>query len=190
MQDSPSGEGDSLTSTDDTFTLLLVPARHCGDGKPVPCFQKAYIMNKSTARRLDSLLALSAPVTLSENCVPSGSVLREYNGQPSAVAKSLHVAIAAIIARNTPACVAVEIQDAARERRQCDTTDPEFSPHDWAKRTEIPWSFTRKIWEYSRAEIQSVIDCDNRRRAAEYETYRIACEQGVAVPPAAEVDAE
>lgn len=143
-------------------------------------------MNRKTAERLNLLLRASEPVVLNELNVPTGDVLL-CNGDASNLADKLWAALKPILESSVPIVTAAEIRDAAANRRHADVLHVEFGPYNWRQRREsgIPWAFTAKLWAHCRPQIQAAIDADNAARMAEYEAYRVACEQGVAVPPAA-----
>lgn len=139
-------------------------------------------MNVQTAEHLNYLRDRARPVELSSNCVPTGDVLFTH-GQVSAIAQSLSATIDNILAANESAIVAAEIRDAAHERREASVLHVAFSPYWWHSHDEIPWDFTRRLWIACRPQIEAAIAADNAVREAEYEAYRLACEQGVAIPP-------
>ncbi len=142
-------------------------------------------MNKKTAEHLNRLQDLSAPVKFTDRNVPKGSVLWD-GSSVSDVANRLEKRIAAIIEAQIPAETAAEIREAAAERRTADVLHVVFHVYDWRRCDAIPWYFTKRLWAACRSQIAEVIKADNEARLAEYEAYRKACEQGVAVPPATE----
>lgn len=79
-----------------------------------------------------------------------------------------------------------EIRAAARESRECEEHSPACGPEErnsiaqWKKiRDDKHNSLTQKIIEASQPALEAIY----ARWVAEYETYRLACEQGVAVAP-------
>jgi hypothetical protein len=78
-----------------------------------------------------------------------------------------------------------EIISAAKEKRlasDCYITWA-TSHHAGSMIKGIPWQDTARRWEIAKPQIQALIDSYNTKTLSAYETYRIACEQGVAVPP-------
>jgi len=96
-------------------------------------------------------------------------------------AKSLSDRLQPIIQAATEATDLIEIADAARERREADLIDPTYSSHNWAN--PCAHEHTARIWRACRQQIDAAIEADNAERAAAYERYRAACEQGIALLP-------
>lgn len=79
-----------------------------------------------------------------------------------------------------------EIRAAARESRECEEHSPACGPEErnsiaqWKRiRDDKHNSLTQKIIEAAQPALEAIY----ARWVAEYETYRLACEQGVAVAP-------
>jgi hypothetical protein len=77
-----------------------------------------------------------------------------------------------------------EIIAAAKQKRQAwadELCDPNCGYQNISRFSD---SVARRAYLIALPAIQAVIEADNARRVAKYEAYRVACEQGVAVPPA------
>ena len=74
-----------------------------------------------------------------------------------------------------------EIATAAQERREADVIAPDYSSQWWAD--VIPWEATERFWQFCHAEIVACIAAYNAETLADFERYRAACEQGLAIPP-------
>jgi len=136
------------------------------------------------ANRLDQLLAGSAPIGLTDTCVPSGEVLKgRYSGSAGLVAEELSKRRAPVIAASEVMVMQQLIAEGAEAREQVNITAPEFRPHEWVRATEIPWGPTERLWRHCRPAIEQIIAIYNTERVVAYEAYRQACMQGVAIPP-------
>ena len=85
----------------------------------------------------------------------------------------------AAIAAAAPEAIAREISAAARERRTADVNFPVYPGY-----FELGKGAHRIAYELAMPEMQAIADRYNAATEAEYEAYRLACEQRVAVPPA------
>lgn len=133
-------------------------------------------MNSKTLNHLNKLFSLARPVVLSKNFTISGSA----NDQGEALWPRLQECAKKYNAE----MIRQEIIRAAKEKVIGDTCNPTYSYHDARSLSSIPWNGTLRQWILARKEIDAIIEADNQRRVDEYEVYRLACEQGVAVPPA------
>lgn len=132
-------------------------------------------MNEKTLKHLNKLEKLSHPILLSP----------EFSVDPSDQARKLWPALTDVARNYEPEMVRQEIIRAAQTRQQADSCNPSW-PYCYAtdaRYSAIPWAATKRQWELARAELDAVIAADNAQRLAAYEAYRVACEQGVAVPP-------
>lgn len=136
-------------------------------------------MNCKTAKHLNYLLKRAEPVTVNEEALLSGG-MKEIRRQLCNKASELAM-------RDYEEQVTFrEIVDAAIERRPADVNAPTANgtrcdAHD---RNVIPWPHTRRIHLAAIDAIRCMVATDNAKREAEYEAYRLACEQGTARPPA------
>jgi hypothetical protein len=78
-----------------------------------------------------------------------------------------------------------EIINAATKKRIASNCYTTWAERDRAgsKASGIYWTDTLKRWKIAIPQIQALINTHNAKTLSEYETYRIACEQGIAVPP-------
>ena len=142
-------------------------------------------MNIKTAHKLNRLLELSRPLALVEDYI-IGSVddLGFYNSPTLEVAgEELAKKCRAVCASYTAQAVREELIDAAKERRTC------YVGRDYSNYGHTLYTYTQDKTNINVREVhialpqlQAIIAADNARRLAEYETYRIAVEQGVAIP--------
>lgn len=80
--------------------------------------------------------------------------------------------------------VRLEIIAAAKEKRIGDVVAPEWTRYlTECPFSYIPWGPTARRWEIARPAIDVLIAAHNRQTSEAYETYRVACEQGIANPP-------
>jgi hypothetical protein len=133
-------------------------------------------MNAATARHLSMLLARSKPIIRDGDKWHHSSLSWDY----------IRDIIKPIETANDAAAQAEEIRAAARERRDCSHFAcgiGHSSPN------MVEWhqygGYSRILLGLCSDQIDAAIAADNARRLAEYEAYRAACEQGVAVPPEA-----
>jgi hypothetical protein len=144
-------------------------------------------MNEKTAARLNYLLNMTALVSFDAATCKIIVDLNCWNYDAKSIPSTLEPRINQIIVAHYPAAMAQEISAAAAERRIAHCFNPmESSTH---KDSAISWwlpnrnNAGRIAVDMANPEINALIEADNARRKAEYERYRIACEQGVAVPP-------
>jgi len=76
-----------------------------------------------------------------------------------------------------------EIAAAARERRPADLDAPRYDAIEANKWGHIPWAHTHRLHVAVHDQVVAMIARSNQDAQDEYERYRLACEQGVAVPP-------
>ena len=76
-----------------------------------------------------------------------------------------------------------------KEHREASVCYPDWGCKHYAGREQqwksIQWDDTARRWKIATTVIDALIAQHNAATAAAYESYRIACEQGVAVPPEA-----
>ena len=136
-------------------------------------------MTNKTLNHLNKLLQRSYPIKLNKfHMIESGD---------QSVLEELWPALLIIAKKYTSEMVRQEIINAAKEHREGDVCDPEWSYNsaksNYFKNSGIPWSATKRMWDLARVEIDAAIAANNKQRLNEYEAYRKACEQGVAVEP-------
>jgi hypothetical protein len=134
-------------------------------------------MNEKTAQHLNHLRQQAAPLRLTDNLIPHGGT-KETRCQ-------LQVKLQPILEAAMPEALRQEIIAAAKERREANTSCPEFSCYSWEhyRDKQIPWELTRRLWFLCADHIRAAVDLLNESNQARYEGYRLACEQGVAIPP-------
>jgi hypothetical protein len=81
-----------------------------------------------------------------------------------------------------PEAIAREISDAARERRATSVAIHRDTSHP-SGYIEVRSKAHAIAYELAIPAMQAIADRYNASTLAEYEAYRLACEQGVAVPP-------
>lgn len=144
-------------------------------------------MNDRTLAHLNFLRLMTSPVSYSAGAQNGPCVfltqldknqLFETDAQ-KALLRELTRQAHAVVLRHYPVALAEEIRAAASECRKA-MASPCDSLHWWPKNGNLAGI---RALELARAEIELLIQHDNARRAAEYEAYRVACAQGVAVPP-------
>lgn len=133
-------------------------------------------MNTKTAEKLNELRNAAVPVTHNAR----GHIL-------GPVPPSLWESIGQAEQAANPEMVRREIIAAAKEKREANVNAPDWGNSYWAGQisasNSIPWAATKARWEIARPVIDALIATHNVASTNAYETYRIACEQGVAVPP-------
>jgi len=140
-------------------------------------------MNYKTANKLNQLLANSTPLCLAVD----GFRIEQQNTSAFATSSLQKVAFElaqkgrAIMESHTAQAQAEEIKHAAKAHSIADAAR---APRDReCLYSDSLNSVSGREAVISRPQIEALIAADNAKRLAEYETYRIACEQGVAVPP-------
>lgn len=132
-------------------------------------------MNSKVAEHLTRLLKRSAPIV--------GDGERKWS-HPSLPWTEIRDLILPVEQRHKDAAQAEEIRAAARERREASGYARGIG-HE--SPNAVAWhpggGYGLILLTMCRPEIDAVIAADNARRLAEYEAYRAACEQGVAVEP-------
>lgn len=130
-------------------------------------------MNSETAAHLNRLRKRREPVSLNTGGVPCGPpfLLGEIKSQ-----------VEQILNAAKPAVLAAMIREAAQKGEEAPTGFVDSGPHWWNKDGH-PWETTARLYKECAAELTALFDRDNAARLAEYEAYRAACAQGVAVPP-------
>lgn len=129
-------------------------------------------MNEKVLIHLNELFLLARPIVLGADFCVNNLTQSE----------SLWPVLIACAKKYYPEMIRQEIISAAKKRELGKIVNPEFSFHD-ARNGGIPWETTAKIWKLARKEIEAIVEADNKRRTDEYENYRLACEQGVAIAP-------
>jgi hypothetical protein len=135
-------------------------------------------MNAKTAAHLDHLLRASQ-AKARVSALPDGSRYQYVKMHPDIAA-----ACFAAIDRQRERATALEIQAAAKERRQ---TDMGWDP--WSAKTGNYIGMDtvqERAYGLALPEMQAIAEAHNAAALERYEAYRLACEQGVAVPPAEE----
>ena len=133
-------------------------------------------MTDATAHHLNRLRLLSRPIESSTNGGwPDFTCPDDIRDNVAGIAN-------AILVRHRPAAQAAEIRAAAKEGRIAETTAAAFVRDVYGVRIRDT-GLVRALWGIAKDEVLAAFAADNARRLAEYEAYRIACEQGVAVPP-------
>ena len=138
-------------------------------------------MNYKTAQYLNELFRRAKPVTILEGteCIRGGYLVNQ----------SLLDELERLEQSGNDEMVRQEIVKAAIEHREACINAPDWVSGDkcdcytWMGRPAIPWEATARRWAVVKPRIQAALDAHNAKTMAEYESYRIACEQGVAVPP-------
>lgn len=135
-------------------------------------------MTSATARHLSRLLSRATPITLT---TPEDDVAHIVCGPLDwQYGRDL---IDPVLRRHTAAAQAEEIRAAARERREAYAYASTVTHASTTQCRVYRHGYAAILWEIALPEIEAVIEADNARRLAEYEAYRAACEQGVAIPP-------
>ena len=127
-------------------------------------------MNEKTATKLNDLLTASKPVTFLHDryywVVKNGKLNdSEYNAITTALTRAL------------PMVLTARIQDGAKNRDYVHIPNINFSP------SICSWSTSEDVVTMALPEIEAIVNQHNKNTLNQYETYRTACEQGVAVPP-------
>lgn len=139
-------------------------------------------MNKKTAKHLNLLRDLATPITRHDP--------KDCDGPDDALAyfrwlncEDLSRVVSRVYETHDAAALAAEIRAAAKDRREALVHRPSNCHHKSGEICIRSYGYGGTIWAMSEAEIVAAFEADNARRLAEYEAYRLACEQGVAVPP-------
>lgn len=138
-------------------------------------------MNKRTAEHLNALRRSSKPLLISENgelCEDrNGKMLIDYSHpRREGIFRALDAAMLSIV----PLAVSMEIMAAAAENREAKTSTPDtwIKACSWSGMTLGP-----EIIEMALPSARLAIEASNAEALRLYEAYRLACSQGVAVPP-------
>jgi hypothetical protein len=148
-------------------------------------------MKSKCAEHLTMLLVRSAPITMA--LPPEPDVATEVNrdgyrnptwSHPSLEWQEIRDIIHPIAESMLAAAQDEEIRRAARERRPASG----YVCHvGYASSHSVAWhpygGYAMILWDMCASQIATAIGADDARRLAEYEAYRQACEQGVALPP-------
>lgn len=139
-------------------------------------------MNDKTAKHLNDLRELATPITRHEP--------KDRDGPDDALAyfrwlnyERLSRVVNRVYETHDAAALAAEIREAAKGRRPAATHRPSHHYHKDGEICIRSYGYGGIVWAMGEAEIAAAFAADNARRLAEYEAYRLACEQGVAVPP-------
>jgi hypothetical protein len=131
-------------------------------------------MNNKTAMHLTKLRGLAAPIVRNENIWRHERLGYQY----------IVKLIEPVQKRYEEQAQAEEIRQAARERRDAGHY---YIGVSHVGPGAVRWSdddgLGAILLKLAIDEIDAVVSADNARRLAEYEAYRAACEQGVAIPP-------
>jgi|GEM_PF-3135374 len=142
-------------------------------------------MNIKTAQKLNRLLELSRPLALWEAYIigrADGEIFSNAHKLEEA-GKELAKKCRAVCASYTAQARREELIAAAKERRTCYVGRDDFqSGLELHRKTQDKTNINVREVRIALPQLQAIIAADNARRLAEYEAYRIAVEQGVAVP--------
>jgi hypothetical protein len=140
-------------------------------------FRGRKAMNEKTAQHLNELRRQATPLQLTGNLVPHGGT--------EDTRRQLQERLHPIFEAAKPEALRQEIIEAAKEMREAETNCPEFTCYSWEhyRNKQIPWELTRRLWFLCGDQILAAVKALNEETESQYETYRLACEQGVAVPP-------
>jgi len=142
-------------------------------------------MNTKTAQKLNGLLELSQPLALVADYVIGNEAGSTYFVATSIeeAGKDLAKKCRAVCASYTAQARREELIAAAKERRTCYVGRDDFqSGLELHRKTQDKTNINVREVRIALPQLQAIIAADNARRLAEYEAYRIAVEQGVAVP--------
>lgn len=147
-------------------------------------------MTTDTARHLNALRDTARPIVrvTGDDIPPAASAYAEsgaaiYHCGGLEWAQVAHL-LNPILHRHDAAAQAAEIREAAAERREARTRYCGCGHACGSDYAHGPWGgCAAHVWALAEGEVEAAIAADNARRLAEYEAYRLACEQGVAVPP-------
>ncbi len=133
------------------------------------------------ANHLNILLCRATAYHWTDGYLDGGPVgtLKRHDAESD---KLLWARLEPILAVATIATDLAEIAVAATERRHANLNRPDVNPHAW--RMSIPWAGSQQLWDACRPQLEACVNQFNVETAATYELFRLACSQGVAVPPA------
>ncbi len=131
-------------------------------------------MDERTAKHLTQLRHLAEPITAAE----APEWFHPWLGWE--YIKNL---LLPIEQRHAAAAQAEEIRAAARERRDANSYYCGIGRKSSNTASWHGGGYGMILLAICRGEIDAAIAADDARRAREYEAYRMACEQGVALPP-------
>lgn len=134
-------------------------------------------MNRQTAEHLNHLLELSQPMKIEDGLIQHPAATKEFGERLGAIWNS-HIPIAQAMA----------IRSAARDKAKSEYICHDVRQHCGGNGKVIDvcrstYGFSETVKKLAMPEIKAAIEADDARRLAEYEAYRMACEQGVALPP-------
>lgn len=142
------------------------------------------MMNTEVAKKLNGLLEASKKGVIGKG--PGGADFgpRAINLMSLTTEDATNLAerIAGILESHLAAVQHDEILAAAREKRVAKILDGEMRSYAVDSNPRQYWT-VRELFDVAVRDVQAAIDADNKRREEAYERYRVACEQGVAVPP-------
>lgn len=130
------------------------------------------------ADHLNDLLKKAQPVKLNTDSQ------RIYDGDATRCAE-LRDAASALAQDNRRAVDLAEIANAAAEHRPADLYAPCYDAVEACNWGYIRWPHTKRLHLAVQDQVVAMIARSNQAAQDEYEQYRLACEQGVAVPPTA-----
>lgn len=139
-------------------------------------------MNAATANHLSALRTAAEPIV---DLGPDERHACRYRAGGDRIWGYVVSLMEPIFARHDAAAQAAHIRAAAAANDSASSwrhTNHHIDP-DTAG-LDVSSGFGKELWELARGEVEAAIAADNAVRAATYEAYRLACEQGVAVPPA------
>lgn len=136
-------------------------------------------MDSSVANRLNKLLGLSQPITISKSSTNYTVVSFEHSGISP---KHLADIVLPILRKYDVLAQEEEIKRAAKGRRDAETFWTEWMGDlSFVSRLQSH-GYACVLWELAESEVRAAIDADNTRRLKAYEEYRTFCEQGTAKP--------
>lgn len=135
-------------------------------------------MNAKTAEHLNKLLRSACPLQISD----TGSLHEMRDGRPLVsdshprrlgILRALNDALLTIV----PLAISAEIMDAAENKREANINAPLL----WES---VPsYYIGPRLLKMALPSARLAVEASNAEAARLYETYRLACSQGVAVPP-------
>jgi hypothetical protein len=132
-------------------------------------------MNINTLDHLNELRSMAKPVTYS----PMDQTI------DGPIPRVLWNELLAIEQSKTDEAIRQIIITAARTKQHGNSDMIDWATPDYAGYMThgIPWSSTALRWTLALPQILAAIEAHNQKTLAAYEVYRVACEQGIAVPP-------
>lgn len=136
---------------------------------------------EAIAEHLESLRLRAMPYSISDHGVIAGGTAELTNNRLGIVDHALAGHIEPILSMSQPAVDEAELVAAATECRKANMGAITCGPHWW--RQPIPWETTKRLYVYALPQLRAAIAAWNAARKDEYERYRMAVMQGVAIAP-------